>query len=260
MPKDPLEVHLKAHVRRASRRAERDLDNALRALGKKVATGLEDYGFESKAAHHDRSKLTQRVRAQVAILDACEFIEWSLLDAPNATCVTIPVRSSDAGARWLPVRRRIDELFRTRRVSDRGQCYVAWSRSPLEFLYVGRGHSRGRLDLMANGTLALALAEATQLTLALPAIRKHLEALEGALIAILDPRLNQKCESVPEGEASRDVNQVGAYLKEVAVDLWPLRPRRRQQAAGNGDGPDTASPPPLGPDSPPRDVVRVDPL
>lgn len=161
--------------------------------------------------------------------DACDYLFEKVLEASNGVVcdVRMPANLRD-------LQDEIYDLFDRGDAPRRGFVYVAWRSKPEEYWYVGKASAVGRLNLAAHGKLAHASAYATTLSLLFPTQSREeiLRGVEASLLRVITactgslPEHNVKRESVPAGQASRDLGALADFFRNLGDDISPFREAR----------------------------------
>lgn len=209
----PLESQLRIIIERTRRESERLQRAADTELEQLVLNQLENPDRDLDHEEGVRRHLWKAANLQ----DASEFLERRLLDAADGWIVDEP----------LPTGRHIDELqdFMARFDIPSGCVYVAWDARPVSFRYVGRVGSEVNsprpLSLNGHERLTEALQDAARFAALAPSRAHHMEALEGALLLVIEhehgelPENNQVRGFIAPGDAADRLERVGTALKRI---------------------------------------------
>lgn len=194
-------------------------------LAKLVARVLRDGKWSSVSAKVDKdlTEAAEEARAAARLLDAAEYIVQKVLSAPNGKAIDTHLKPD-----LRAVQEQIVSLFEEGAAPERGFVYVAWSKKPERFYYVGKASNAGRLNLAAHGKLARATAHATQLSLLFPTQSREeiLLALEASAMELIEfhtgelPELNDNRGAVPDGTATVELKWLSDFLGTVATDVY----------------------------------------
>jgi hypothetical protein len=201
-----------------------ELDRHTARLARVVAGVLRDGSWDSVSAKVDKelSEAAEDARAAARLHDAAEYIVRKVLSAPNGKAIDTHLKPD-----LRAVQEQIVSLFEEVAAPERGFVYVAWSKKPEKYYYVGKASNAGRLNLAAHGKLARATAHATQLSLLFPTQSREeiLLALEASVIELIEfhtgdlPDLNDNRGTVPDGAAVVELKRLSEFLGSVATDV-----------------------------------------
>lgn len=219
-----MEDKLRSLHDNARTRSKSELARHTTKLARLVASVLKDgrWADPSASAAGELQEAAEDAREAALYLDAASFIDEKIFSAEHSKIINIPLKKSLADAQ-----NQIVEMFESGKAPRRGFVYVAWSRRPETFFYVGKASAVDRLTLTAHGKLANTVGRATTLSLIFPSrsVEDTLFSVEGSVMALIQhhtgemPELNERAERVPDHEGTNELVELQNFLGKVAKSL-----------------------------------------
>lgn len=226
------QMSLKGKLAKMHELAEQDgyktFQRSTRELADLIATVLRDRNWDSMSVKTDDklSNTVSEVREAARLLDAAEYIQEKVLSPSNGKIVDLRLKKNKD---FQVVQEQIKEMFATKKVPQRGFVYVAWSRKPERYLYVGKAKSPSRLDLTSNGKLSWATMYATTLSLLFPSKSDEeiLLGVEASILSLINnytrklPKHNVSNGKVPLCSVTAEIENLAIFLNQIADFVYP---------------------------------------
>lgn len=227
-------------VEDGDRRGRAALSRAIRDVAGPLAAKLKEREWDVVRLKADRNfmKAIKDANDAADLVDAAEYVREKVLSRSGHPILDIRLSRGGGQANELKrAQEQIDKLFDSNAAPRRGFVYVAWSRRPDQFYYVGKAKSVLRLNLRAHGNLVSAINKATVLSLLFPtrSSEETLLGVEASVIALVQsftgksPRNNTRLGSVPVGKAAADLLDLGRFLHAVGALIAPGQPKERKK-------------------------------
>ncbi|HEX2878153.1 MAG TPA: hypothetical protein VHO25_01325 [Polyangiaceae bacterium] len=245
-----LTEKLEELVEHGDRRGRAALTKAIRDVAVPLAAKLKEREWDVARLKSDRDFLKAIKAANDAadLVDAAEYVREKVLSRSGHPILDIRLSRSGGKANAMKrAQEQIDKLFDSNKAPRRGFVYVAWSRRPDQFYYVGKAKSVLRLNLRGHGNLVSAINEATVLSLLFPkrSNEETLLGVEASVIALVQsfkdkgPHNNTRLGSVPVGKAAGELLDLGKFLHAVGALIAPGQPKERKQGSSFVAAPST---------------------
>ena len=207
--------------------SETAIDHAhelIEVLFDNLATSISsrDYTYSS-----EYKNIITDIKRHGAISDSAEYLQSVICDSNKSAILEFNLNGKPRDLEYL--NSWFQENLNDHKINSRPYVYMSWRMRPEEYMYVGKGKTSSRVNLITHGKLLESLKHATYFAMLFPkpATNKIVSNLEASIINLIQyktgtlPKHNKRNEtfSIQDLQCDSQRMDISELLEKISRDL-----------------------------------------